>query len=77
MSNIEHLIENALTAIDTKHDYGWWLVQMPQQQMLKEVKSKAEEIWEMATYVYYTYRPSVIMETKDKMESKYGYPIPE
>lgn len=43
--------------------------------MLEFVKSPPEEIWEMAMYVYYTYRESIIWETEDKLEKAYGYSL--
>jgi len=77
MSNIEHLIENAITTIENGKDYEDWLSAWQQKAMLKEVESDPWEIWQMAQYCYYTYRESVIMDTEKEMEDRYGYKIPE
>lgn len=76
MSNIEHLIENAIGAIEHGHDYQWWLGE-PNKTMLRLVKSPPEEIWEMALYCYYTYREHLIWKVSEELEEKYGYSIPE
>ena len=77
MSNIEHLIENAIVAMEEKHDYDWWISTWQTKAMIKEVKSPPDEIWQMAQYVYYTYRQSLIWDLTDEIEKKYGYPVPE
>ena len=77
MSNIEHLIENAICAIEKNKEYEDWLSAWQQKAMLKEVKSDPWEIWQMAIYCYYTYRQSIIEETEDELEKKYGYKLPE
>ena len=77
MSNIEHLIENAIGCIEEKKSYDDFISADVNKRMLKLVKSPPQEIWYMAIYVYYTYRPSVIWETEDELEKRYGYRVPE
>ena len=77
MSNIEHLIENAIFCLEHDKTFEDFLEYKFNSEMLKLVKSLAEEIWEMAIYVYYPYRESVIWETEERMEKAYGYKLPE
>ena len=77
MSNIEHLIENAVTALENKEKYEDWLDAWYTKEQLKYVKSPPEEIWEMAIWCHYTYRPSFECDLSEEIEKKYGYPIPE
>lgn len=77
MSNIEHLIENAIDAIEKNKTYEDWKTNWRQKAMLREVKSDPFEIWQIAQYCYYTYREAIIWETEDKIEKRYGYRIPE
>lgn len=53
MSNAEHIMENALMAISKGRSYEEWIKSEPNKEY---VKSDTEEIWEMAMYVYYTWR---------------------
>lgn len=54
MSIAEHLIENALTALEEGKDFGYFK---------KDINFEfapsilPEEVWDMAQYVYYTYLP--------------------
>lgn len=77
MSNIEHLIENAICAMENGKGYDDWMEMWQTREQLKYVKSPSSEIWEMAQYCYFTYRESIIWKTEDEIEKKYGYPIPE
>ena len=69
MSNIEHLFENAISALEEKHDYEWWVNQNPQKCQLPYVKATPREIWEMAVYATTDYRQEVRWELMDE----YGY----
>ena len=77
MSNIEHLIENAIISIEHKEEYDDWLNKWQQKAMIKEVKSDPWEIWQMAQYCVYVYKQSIQWELMDKVEAAYGYPMPE
>ena len=77
MSNIEHLIENAIVSIEHNECYEDWLSKWQQEAMIHEVKSPPEEIWEMAQYAVYTYKTSIVWKLMDKVEKAYGYPMPE
>ena len=52
MSCVEHIIENAITAIKNNETYEEWL-EREKNLNLYEVASPPEEIWEMANYVFY------------------------
>ena len=54
MSNLEHLIENAIVAIKSDKDINDFKSVVYNQVMLNKVTATAEEIWEMASYVIYT-----------------------
>ena len=75
MSNTEHLIENAIVCLEENKSYEDFISADVNERMLKLVKSPPEEIWDMAIYVYYTYRESIIWKTEDKLEKAYGYKI--
>lgn len=67
MSNIEHLIENALTAMSKKpsETYQAFMEEMSagyNQQMLQEVSITEEELWAIAQYIVYTWIPSIEAE---------------
>ena len=69
MSNIEHLIENALTAVSNNADSGYQVFieemsVMYNQQMLQDVSITTEELWAIVQYIIYTWLP-----TMDRMEN--------
>lgn len=63
MSNIEHLIENALTAMSNRGDkYQAFVGEMGakhNRKMLQEVSVTKEELWEIAQYIFYTWIPTI------------------
>ena len=77
MSNIEHLIENAITCLEENRGYDYFRMMWQNAEMIKYVHATPEEIWEMAIYVVTTYKDGIVWDTEDKIEKKYGYPIPE
>ena len=77
MNNIKHIFENAITALEHNHDYEYWVKQNAQQIMLPEVKAAAFEIWLMAQYCVYTYKPCIEADLVEKAERDYGYKWPE
>ena len=73
MSNIEHLIENALTAMsikpsDTYQAFADEMSAMYNQQMLQEVSITEDELWAIAQYIFYTWLPCVPVNTVDVVE---------
>lgn len=54
MSNIEHLIENAIIAVEKGEVFEKFNIDERNKRMLKTVCACADEIWEMAQYVVYT-----------------------
>ena len=73
MSNIEHLIENAITTIEENQTFKDFIGYNYNKMMLETVSASAEEIWEMALYVHYVYKSGIILDMVDK----YGYVIDE
>ena len=55
MSCIEHLIENALTALEDGMDYEQFCASLANFNMFIQVNATPEEIWEIANYIQYTY----------------------
>lgn len=53
MTCVEHIIENAISAIHNKLTYEQWFKEETKRN-LPYVKSDPKEIWEMAYYVYYS-----------------------
>ena len=77
MSNIMHLIENAICCLEKGKKYEDFISAGFNPKMLKMVKSPAEEIWEIAIYVYTTYRENIEWTTEERLEKAYGYPVPK
>lgn len=70
MSNIEHLIENALTAVsnNTDSDYQAFIEEMSamyNQQMLQDVSITMEELWAIVQYIIYTWLPTMDRRVND------------
>lgn len=76
MSNIEHLLENAIDDMETKKSFEEWKQRYPNSAVLPLVEATAEEIWMMAQYVLYTYKPWLLEKCRKETERIYGYPMP-
>ena len=68
MSNVEHLIENALTAMkETSGDtYEAFMDEMGtwyNQQMLGMTSITKDELWEIAQYIVYTWLPNIKVDS--------------
>lgn len=58
MSNLEHLIENAIESVENGNSFeNWrdWEQQIGNYVNADYIKSTPEEIWEIANYVVYTH----------------------
>lgn len=77
MSNIEHLLENAIDDMAAKKSFEEWKQKYPNSAILQFVEATAEEIWMMAQYVLYTYKPWLLEKCHKEAERIYGYPMPE
>lgn len=77
MSNIEHLLENAIIALENNVSLENWANNKINKNMLETTKTTKEEFWQMAQYVLYTYVPYEKAKLLDEIEKAYGYPIPE
>lgn len=62
MSPCEHLMENALTALEQGKDFEYFKDDI-NFEFVPDVKP--EDVWEMAQYVYFTYLPFYIAENMD------------
>lgn len=72
MTHVEHLLENAIRAINTNYNYQQWIEGYPQKIQFSLVKASPEEIWDIAQYCVFTYKSCIIR----KVEDAYGYSIP-
>ena len=60
MSNVEHLFENALVALENDYDFGEWKRTQTDIHNADGVSEEVlEAIWELAIYTKYTYEPSL------------------
>ena len=60
MSNIEHLFENALLALENDYYFGEWKRIETDRHNTDGVSEEViEAIWELAIYTKYTYEPSI------------------
>jgi len=66
MSNIEHLIENAIFDMERGVGYEAYVAEWPQAIMFPMVSATPDEIWEIAQYVITTYRDYILMEQEGK-----------
>lgn len=75
MTNAEHLIENAISFFEKSKDISY--EEFKENQLIKEqaelIGVSILDIWYMAQYIHYTYRPSIRDEIEDEMIEKYGY----
>jgi len=60
MSNVEHLFENALVALENDYYFGEWKRIETDRHNTDGVSEEVlEAIWELAIYTKYTYEPSL------------------
>lgn len=60
MSNVEHLFENALLALENDYYFGEWKRIEKDRHNTDGVSEEViEAIWELAIYTKYTYEPSI------------------
>ena len=60
MSNIEHLIENAIYAVKRDRSFEDFKNQPHTKSMMQYTGLSLEDIWEIAGYVVYSYKPYCI-----------------
>lgn len=66
MSIAEHLIENALIALENGRDFEYFKNDINFEFAAPSILP--EEIWDMAQYVYYTYLPYVKSQMEENNE---------
>lgn len=74
MSNIEHLIESAVYYVE---NYSFeefketWTTNINKQ----GISATLEEIWDIATWIYYSYRPYIDYKKSMELIDAYGYEV--
>lgn len=78
MTSLEHLFENAINCIESNKCYNDW-VKLPSTKANSKnmVYSDLADIWSLATYAVFTYKPSIVSQVTSEMEEKYGYKVVE
>lgn len=63
MSNVEHLIENAIIALERNKKYEDFADQKYNVTMANQSNIKLEDIWAMAIHVVYVFKASWVSDT--------------
>ena len=76
MSIAEHLIENALCSMEKGNtNYEDFSKDKLLQEQSKELNIDLHTLWQMCSYILYTYKPSLCEKLEDKIIKDYGYNI--
>lgn len=62
MSDIEHLLENAVCHLEANKEFEDFMKMWQTQDQLTRAKATADEIWTMAMWVVYVYKPAIIAD---------------
>lgn len=73
MSNVEHLIENAIHFIETSDNPYEALHNKRDIDQAKAAGVSLNDIWLIAQHVYYTLRPEWIEQGRQEIITKHGY----
>ncbi len=76
MSNIEHLLENAISEVEAGHDiddFRALTYPINTSDMLERVSATIEEIWQMAVYVVCTHDNAKESESAEPLKPKKAY----
>ena len=73
MTNVEHLIENAIHSVKEHESFETFKNRKCNDLMFLNVSVKPEEIWLIAQHILFTYKPSI----EEQMIERYGYDPPE
>lgn len=78
MTSLEHLFETAINCIESNQCYNDW-VKLPSTKTNSKnmVYSDLADIWSLAAYAVFTYKPSIVSQVTSEMEEKYGYKVVE
>lgn len=74
MSNLEHLIDSAIYYVE-HYSFEEFKETWSTNVNKKSVMAPLEEIWEIANYIYYTYRPYIEWKLRAKITEEYGYKL--
>ena len=75
MSNLEHLIDCAVYYKEEHYSFEEFKETWETNVNKRGVVAPLEEIWEIADWIYYSYRPNIEWKTRGKMIEEYGYEI--
>ena len=78
MTSLEHLFETAIDLIESNQCYNDW-VKLPSTKANNKnmVYSRLVDIWSLAQYAVFSYKPSIVSQVTSEMEEKYGYKVVE
>lgn len=71
MTISEHLIENAIERLEMGYDYDDFMSAKILKEQARQVGISLTDLWYMAQYIYYVYKPHIESEIKER----YGYDI--
>lgn len=75
MSNCEHLIENAICCIERHGSFEDFCRSKVNKEMSKMEDVTLAQVWQMAIYVYYTYRPVYKNKIMKELEDEWGFSL--
>ena len=78
MTCLEHLFETAIDCMEQNKCYDDWINLSSTKINAKHMtRDDTVVIWALAQYAVYTYKPSIVVETTQELEDKYGYKAAE
>lgn len=75
MTNLEHYIENAICYLENNGTYEDFFNQKLLKLGEEQTGISLKDMWEMAQYIVYSYKPCIVRETEERVENKYGYKL--
>ena len=75
MSNVEHLIESAIDYLKNSYTFNEWKESWLANVNKQNVKATLEEIWIIALWIYYDYKPYIEEKVIQQLEQDYGYKV--
>lgn len=80
MTSLEHLFETAIECIESNQCYNDWVKldsTVINAKNMNPLTTDLMDIWEMAQYAVFTYKPSIVAQVTNEIEGKYGYKVVE
>ena len=75
MSNLEHLIDCAVYYKEEHYSFEEFKETWTTNVNKETIAAPLEEIWEIANYVYYVYRPYIEGKKEEELVERYGYKV--